>query len=329
MNIIWTNFYISQLDTSVECKPIITKNYTEYTLFAFENWLYPRLTDELGDYVLDYVSLVKGGEKKEYLTLKFLSDGQELKLSPELTEKIQELISAFGVSDQDFVYIFYFNPEIYTDDGCKLPKIWINQMIAYLNLDPGYQVHLGEFGALANVRDYPDYIDVYTELQLQIKYKLIDSFKEGYIVNPPEDVVKRWELISVNDRLYKIPPTDSRLFLRYKYRTNFLLERVSGNTSVLLKFPNDFLYRHLFAESAYSAGLNNFTFTDDGINLIVDNLQDTLKALKIMDEIKLNEKPNTKMEFLYLVNPSEINIDSGIIYRVNDRERPFVYSKIL
>jgi hypothetical protein len=328
MNLIWTNFYTDLLPTSANCKAYLERNYTEYTLFSFQNWLYPEIKDEIDAYILNFLELPKNN--KRYLAIQFMSDDQELQLDNTFKEKLQAKIYEFSILNEKFVYIFYYDQEIYTEEGERIPKIWVNQVLEYINLDPSYQLHIGKHGLLGNIKDYHDYVDIITKLQVTIQNVLISHFKMGVIVNPPEDVVNSWELENISDRLYRMKQVDSRLFSRYSYVSNFLINLVLGNNVIYLKFPKDFLYRHLFAHQVQSMGIYNFTFTDDGVDIELNTLSNAIQVLNIMDLIIIEEPESSGLSFLYLISQDEIKItnNSEVIYKVSDMERPYVYSKL-
>jgi len=326
MAVLWTNFYISKIERNSRCSPILETNYNAYTLFTFENWLYPQLKDDLNDYSIEYSEVLKNGRK--YLTIKFITI-DDFKLDQAYLNKLQEIINTFDIIDEKFIYLFYYDQEVYTEFNDKIPKIWINSMLRYVEIDPGFQVHLGKYGLLFNVKGYPNYGEITLTLQLKIREKLITAFKKGFIVNPPEKIIKNWGLLNVSDGLYQIQEVDSRLFTQCKYVSNFLLSLITGINTISLEFPNDFLYRHLFTERAYSIGLNDFVFTDDGLDLTVDTINQARQALNIIDLIQITEPEKTQLEFLYLSKIDEITVNQGLIYKVDDLERPFVYSRIV
>jgi len=334
-SIIWTPLYRISDYTDIGCPPNKDANYTPYLLYSFKNWIYYYMRKKIGqEFSIDFKELHR--DNKLYLTINFTIDDEIIKLTDEFYDYLTNKINNIKVPDLRWIPIFYLDQEIYTHDGCKLPILWLNQILRYINIDDSYDSYINDIGLMADIHNYPNYIDLHVQLTLDIKNKLIEYYKKGCILLPQETLIKDWNLISKdNNDLYICEWSGERIINKYKYMTDFLISRFKGEQRIYPKFPNDFKLRHILTIKLNNEGLTDYIYIPDGIDIKIENYNQALLIINLIDEILMNEESGgSNIEFMMVKNIEEldtldINIIDGITYRTNDNERPYTWSRLI
>lgn len=335
--IIFTQFYRTATTQDVTCQPHRDANYTPYLQYSLRNWLHYYIREKLSpDIDIDYIELPK--DKKLYLTVVLTRDGKSLELTSETREYFRKKIQEISIRQLSWLPVIYFNTDVFTEEGDKLPTMWVNQVLNYINLNQGYQGYISNIGLMVNLERYPDYTSVQAALALEIKDTLVSKYNQGTVLLPPIEVVDNWKLKRIGEGLYQAKWSMKRIIKHFKSTTDFLISRIQGDTMLYLDLgPSDIskeevLYlRFKLTLELYTLGfgLNDFIFTDDGIEISANDLDTSLIVLKVLDTCaqKLQEGSTSQIEYLPMVTPDEFtNLQGGVIYRVTDKERPYVYS---
>ncbi|SRR6266496_4889800 len=189
--IIWTKFYKSKLETDPD---IQSKNYNRYIIFSLKNWIYLWSKDLLGE----DISVVDNETPKEnniYITISFIIDEKTIKLSDENYNIISNKIENFDINKFNWFPIYSHKYNTSLDDGVIVSKLWIKQMLNFINLNPSYQTYIDADGLLINLSQNPDYIDLARMLLSSIRSKLSEMYKIGFIFKPDAKLISNWKLV--------------------------------------------------------------------------------------------------------------------------------------
>jgi len=220
--------------------------------------------------------------------------------------------------------------------------MWVNQILNYIKLKSVYQTYISNIGLMINLSEYPDYIPVQAALTLEVKNMIVDMYLKGTILLPDEDIIRNWKLESINDDLYTATWNNKNIIKGFTSTTDFLISRNQGDTNLYLSLCNykinseEQLYlRYVLTKELYILGfsISDFLFTEDGIEIDINNLDMALIVFSIIERTnkELYKKSNIEsLEYLPMISIDEIKeLNGGLIYRFNDKERPYVYSNIL
>lgn len=333
-NVVWTPFYRTATYTDISCPPNTDANYTPFKLYVFKNVVYYWMRKKLGDN-LDVNYIERPKNKKLYLSIEFRSNGNPVDLTESLSWYIRNKIEEYGLDKLDWIPVFYFDEIVHTEDGTRIPQKWVNEIINYVGVDESYQPYIDEIGLMINISLFPDYNQLHVTLTKNIRDKLIEYYHLGCVYKPSEKIIENWNLVPVsssNDNLYRANWKDLRIIQSFGSMTDFLLSRLYGEKKLYLKINNDFGTRYSLSELLYKNNftIDDFVFTEDGIEITVPGYTQSLLIVNLIDELRLYVPKNEEISFIALKDLSDGNdLFGGILYRVNDQERPYVHlSKI-
>lgn len=308
----------------------VTSNYTDYNLFSLRCWVGLWIKGKFGYHVdIDHREIEK--DKKLYIQLVITHNGEVLNLTPEYSNFIQDNINDLSENIINWVPVYSSEYETYTEDGVKLPSIWVKQLLNFINLHDSYNPYVSEYGLLVNLSRVIDYKSLLSKLTLEIKNKLIELYKEGVIYKPSNDLIEKWNLIEYNNSLLYKPNWDSNVLIYpYKYKTDFLISRNSNNV-IYYPLKLNMYDKHLISELLYKNGLQigDFLFDNTGIQIELNNYKDAMIIYRLIYNYYNNRKSNIDIDIgiIYIKNLNEIK-NYSIVYKIDDTERPYVLSII-
>lgn len=320
-----TPFYQDSTLRDPNCPPVMNANYDPYLLFSFKNWIYYWIRQSLSpDVSISYKEVSKGS--KTYLALRLSTlDKGDLILEEDLYQTLLDTIKSFAIDKLSWVPVFYFNQEICTNKS-KLPMMWINDVMRYINVDRGYQGYLSEVGFAVNLQGNPEYLWLHSEITLEVKNKLIEFYELGALVNPSMSIISDWKMGKLNEEgLYRAMWFDNRVLYKYTYLTDFLISRVEGETSLTLRYPIDIEMRYLLGILIRDY---EYTFTQEGIDVTIFTYDQLIDILTKIDQALITPIEGITLDFMYLESLSTVDqLNGGIIYKTDDQERPYTYVK--
>jgi len=350
MNTIWTPFYKNSNYLNIECPPEIQSNYSNYNnylLFSFKNWIHPWINENIGTgIIIEYNELPK--DKKVYTVLQLKDQDKPVSISDDLFYELRELVESFSIQRLSWIPVFYFNQTIY-NGKTRLPTPWINNMLKYITINNGYSMKIENIGLVVNLEDVSNYTEVQAELSLIITEQLISMYNIGFLIQPSDSLIKNWKLkpylineseLDTATDLYYTDWYNVSIVKIYGSMTDFLITREEDQNTVYLEFPNDINGRYNLSVKIVDY---NYLYSDNTLEINVDNLDQLLKILQFIEESKNNygskdtddtddaedsEEVLNEYEILYLEKVEySSQLNGGIIYRTDDVERPYTYIK--
>ena len=189
---IWTKFYKSKLETDSD---IQSRNYNRYTLFSLKIWIYLWVKGILGNDIF-----IKENEMEKedniFIVISFnINENNPIEIPNEQYNLISEKINNFDINKYNWFPIYSHKYDTNLDDGTVIPRLWVKQMLNYINLNPNYQPYNHPDGLLINLSSNPDYMNLAGDLAGAIRDKLIEMYKIGFIFKPSQSLVNNWKLI--------------------------------------------------------------------------------------------------------------------------------------
>lgn len=338
-NTIITSFYRTSVEQNSTCTSYTDANYTPYLQYSLKNWLNYYISRKISPGIqIDYLDIPK--DKKLYLGIQLVKDDNIIDLSLDSKNYLEKLIKSISIKQLHWLPLLYFGSDIFTDTGMKIPNMWMDQVLDYINLKSVYQSYISNIGLMVNLSEYPDYVKVQASLTLEVKNKLVDLYLTGTILSPQINVINNWNLNPINDDLYTCTWNNKNLICGFDTMTDFLISRTQGDNTLYLRISyqpinkDEELYlRYLLSIELYISGfvITDFLFTDDGIEISVNDFNTGILILGIIEKVnkKLIDDNDINLIYLPMVNVDQYKeLEGGTIYRVDDKERPYVYSNI-
>lgn len=189
--IIWTKFYQSNLETDPDIK---SKNYNRYILFSLKCWVHLWMKDLLGNDI-DIETNETPRDKNTYITISFLIDDIRIELNDTQFDFLIKKIEEFDINKFKWIPLYSHHYDTNMDDGTLVPKLWVKQMLKFINLPDTYDTYITNDGLLANLSDNPDYANLLRLLMSNVRQKLLEMYITGFIFKPSKELIDKWKLI--------------------------------------------------------------------------------------------------------------------------------------
>jgi len=197
-----TQFYSNSITINRDDYKGVDQNYTDYLLFSLKSWVQMWVNTKLLNVYIDIIDKYDDITSKEkvykYIVIKNYDD-ENLKLSNDYLNYLTTNINQLSTEQLRWIPIFSNKYDLYTNDGAKIPNLWIKQMLNFINIDSGYKPYISEYGLFADISMVPDYTSLAGNLMFVIKQKLINMYLNGYILKPTNNIINNWKLIPINN----------------------------------------------------------------------------------------------------------------------------------
>lgn len=333
------------------CDDLPDSNYGPYDLFCLRTRLYPIVYQMFGrDVEIVFRSEHKNSRMELKIDIVYIREVSEL-TGPETNPSIimndndKQIIerSIKTIVSKHISYCLIDKKELYLSAGLSplgnnYPKDWFYNVLGYIEIPTEYNPFLQQNGIYLTFNEKSDYIRAYNDVVNHILKTIEKYYKEG-VVYGAGNIAEKWKLERMDyeevvGKLYKPVWTDKRLS---HYPVDFLLGKISGDTSVRVDINDTLSSRHNIAKVLNK---NKISFVFDGSTVVfnVDNLDDAqyILALITSANIDTNEKViayssvNASVIHLYMKEAKELLENSNCLgYQTTSIDRPYVFSCIV
>ena len=243
------------------------------------------------------------------------------------------IINTFINDDVDQLKYLLLMPndvQIVDYDNKRIPNKWIFSILKYLDYNLPW--NLNQYGLCFDLSNIVDYIGTSQNLYINIQEQLRVLYKEGYIVNPSENLILNWDLITDDGVLYKPERVDYRLLTDIKSISALLIAVESGKNYYDYYISSSMIIKHLISKKL--GGIVTFTISEEYIRISTEmlsydklvNIFDTIDDIisEPYDKITLEVLPLRSLEDL-----KDIKMDQySSVYKTENIDRPFILSVI-
>lgn len=264
-------------------------NYGPYQTFALKSKLYPWIKENIGKNL--GISLVgrKLGPKIQMEVI-ITNLGQVITLTSDQMTRLQQKVNSI-IYYQDLVnHVLIYSPSNVVYNGNIINSSWIAQILPFIKLEDKYNLAWSTIdikdGALyVDLIEFPDYFAETSSLLYLIQKKITKLFEEGYLVNPSDEIIKNWELVSKTDELWHLSFPLNNLVKDSGGSTAFLLDRVTAIENIPINLGVD---KQGLAVIKHYIGLllQDIFFNQEIIYLPADDLKSCLKRLRLVNQGK-------------------------------------------
>ncbi len=337
---VWTDLYTSyiHIDSYTEMREEPDRNYTDYMVFSLKsrisNWVNNNWDDSIE---ISFINRTKSNsQNKLYLTVQLLVGGDVLELNNKMINELQIYVNSINLEDLKSVLLYGFaqinsrTNMLTTEKGYIIPQDWIREVIYYVDINAKLNPFINETGLYVEIGNYPDYSIIYDKLSVNLVKKLREMFEEGYIIEPPENIIEDWILTPLDDKnLLYIPIwTDNRITESYGTLTNFMITRLNGDKDINYYVGNNQVIRHYIAELLKD---KEYKYVGYYLNIEISGLkeaQEIATYIEYANEIATGIIIQTHVTSIDDVNIYMKIIDDGdvLYYKTDDVYRPYTVS---
>lgn len=218
------------IDFEVDCPVEGDFNYTPYDFFCLTTKLLPEIFEIFRKKLIINYETVRINTEMVY-TVTFYDGDNFITISEESAAVIKELVDDAISNSSGYCSLFSLK-----HDYEGMPNEWIREIALWYPFDDKLNVTIYQDQILIDLSKDFDFKETYVELFISFEKWLSVAYEEGWIVDPSQDFIEKWELEQVydNDQIYKPAWSDPRFALD-KYK--FLQSRTRGDTLIELEYP--------------------------------------------------------------------------------------------
>lgn len=264
-------------------------NYGPYQIFAPKSKLYPWIKQNIGFRLGLSLIGTKLGPKMS-LQVTVTNQGRKLNLSPDQIVQLRQRTDRIFYNPELSRHVLIYYPRNLVHKNLVIGAKWISAILPFIKLDTKYDLIWStedvDLGALyVNLSTDPDYFTTISELLRDVEQRLSQMYMEGYVVNPSEEIIRNWQLVSEVEELWHLSTPLNQLVKSSAGTTGFLLDRVAGISDVPIDLSVDrqglAVVKHYLAQT-----LVDFYFKDRIIYIPARNLEQSLRDLQNINEAK-------------------------------------------
>lgn len=279
-------------------------NYNSYSLFCLRTRLLSTMENILGP-GFSYNIIPTPEDDLMYLKLQIVNGSVNYTPNSKELSTLQRSVDQIIANYSEQCLIFKAR-DISFDDGYVISKAWISTMLPYIKYRPDISIKIEGQYVYANLNQFGSYDIISIQIEADIIYNLKEMFLQGYVINPPDFIIKEWQLVKIigNDdiddynELYRPNWSDSRLL--FNKLSGFLMSRYENNYQMefdLLFVNNNWVVRHYIIKILNQEfdDLSLIKFTNDKMILQINNIngfsyQMVLNILAIIEYARNNAR---------------------------------------
>lgn len=318
-------------------------NYTPYNIFVMETRLFPMLFQMFGDVQITFESSYHDGRMELFLVIRKFSEstdpfvveekGPLVNILPEQMTQIQNQINFIRANDPDYALIN--SKELFDSMRSNISFTYFQKMLQFTGLDSSYNPYIQPEGIYLSFNPRSDYKLAYREVCKFLIDRVDEFYQKGTIYLESSSnsklFISNWKLQSIEEgsqlpHLYQADP---------KYWnlpginiTDFLIQRLQGETIFSLPVSDNLVERHQIAEKLRTQNIP-FEFEAGWLKVEVDNLEQVHNLLemiqnlpKIWGQVMVITGNRLSEMLLY----TKFSKDKGIFYNYNGR---YMFSYLL
>lgn len=334
-DVVWTPFYRTMPDVVPSgCTEEPDFNYTSYTLFVLRTRIVPWLDRNFDSKISARLPSAKKNDRMYITVVPFRGD-TKVEMTSEMIRQLQDEVNRLTSKPLKAALLvsahrFLSNPPV-----SQISSSWIDSIVPYIGINKDLNPHMNEEGILVELDRTIDYLRIYNKLLINTIEKIREMYDDGYIVDPPEDVVENWRLLSADDdhRLYHPDWSDQRITARYGGMLGFLQSRIMGDPTIDFFVGSNLVHRHHIAESLASKEID-VTFVGQYARINVPDLTTARRVASVIERATKTGHGKIAPMFasrqswimLYFAAAAEQGMTNCVGYMISDPSRPYVFS---
>lgn len=319
--------------------------YNPYLLFGLKSKLYPWIRKNMGPKVgLIFRSVIDNqtiNQRMILLVVPVIGDTDVI-LNKNLQIQLQQRVNEIVYGNTKSILLFSSESLLSTHNKF-IPSSWIKQMLTFINIDIEFNPYVSNDDGIEaiyiEIGYLPDYNNKVVELIVMISETLSHMYDQGYILNPPIDVIENWSLVPVDDfkRLYQPIWFDKLIIEAYDGMVEFIYSRMNNTTKNWVKFRigKSWVVRHHVAKYLYDNNMKNFYFDTTCINVFVNNVDQAKNVSAIISKGKMSDGKVMIMvgglESMIVTDSFAKNMGliNNVIYQTTNRKTPYTFSAVV
>lgn len=288
-----------------EIVPLPKSNYNRYNLFVLRTRLQVLVRRRWNKteihFIFESIQYELDSKPRLYIQARPIVGNKDLKLDLAHLKQYQTMIEKATSTPLDYAVLF--SDKNYLNKDITIPGFWIMNILPQLifpSRSKRVKHRYGVYGLEVNVygfenAGYPNYpaddydnlknvdsyIEKYTELQVALEDQFIPAFKRGVKINPPLDIIQKWNLKPIKDNLYHPNWIDQRITRPFSGVWHFLNSRIMGNRNLKIPVGNNLVIIHRIAKLFYNSNTIP-TFYRIYLNIEVDDYKDANDMMELV-----------------------------------------------
>ncbi len=334
---VWTNFFNNIPDVDfIKNVEEPDYNYDNYTMLSLNSRLSTWIHKNWGENVyITFQGRKKAREQnKLYIIIRPMIGENYLEMTDSM---INELQTAFGNINDFKSVLLYSDEQIILDSGIMIPRQWIRELLPYAYINPELNPYVDDLGLFVRIDNYPDFTEIMQKLSINLVEQLETMYMDGYVYNPPSEIIRKWSLNThnIHKEVYYPSWTDNRITLTSGGKYNFIFDRINGKKTIDYFVGNDNVVKHTLS---LMLDTKEITYVGEYARVRVDNLEEAqkiasnveyakyiasgivlIKYVTSMDDVKLYKEIGS-------VNQNVLKYDSVAVYKSSDIQKPYLVS---
>jgi len=218
-----------------------------------------------------------------------------------------------------------------------LPLSWIVSVLPYVRVSNIYNPFITSDGIYIAFNPMSDYMDAFQNILITTLDTLKEFYKKG-VVTGANNIADLWSLKQLShDEIIKEAFYPDWIDNRFAFNpVDFLLSRITGDTSIRIKISKNLVYRHALANVLIGI---DYHFETDSIVFTANNLFECQRIASLIDSVSTNVQGyivtfsmaapfwakiyETAISILYNVKISD---PSMILYSTDNISHPYTFS---
>lgn len=352
--IIWTQFYQTIIEPSKSyCIDGKESNYTPYQLFVLTTrlnyWIQKHWDKNI---TIGFPSAVR--DNKDYITIQPINVDGNVKPTIDMAARIQKFVNKLTSQPLRGLLLMSGDSIITNNENIKhdqlIPSDWIHSMLPYVKIASKFNPYIEKEGIMVELTNYLDYKNVFDRLIIDIVGQLRTMYSQGYIINPPLDIVKKWKLVATksNGSLYQpdeitrfIGPlkpiwNNSKITQKYDGPYGFLRSRINGDSFIDLYVGENYFTKHIVSQYLLTSNITG-SFSDYYVKFEAEDYSQAQKVVSMIDSysnkysgrvIRLYTN-RLSWTLLYRGIAENLGYDNTTVYLTDDIKNPYIFSCVI
>lgn len=252
--------------------PLPRSNYNRYNLYVLRTRLQvlTRRQWQRSDLNFVFESVEYSFEDEParlYIQARPTVGDKTLRLNLAQLKQYQTIIKLATSTPLDYAVLFSDKDFIYKE--LVIPGFWILMVLPYIPFSSQQVQHrFSEYGL--EVKTYPHqntgypsypadedlinfdiYIEKLADIRVPIEDTLVRWFQRGVWIDPPAEIINKWNMKSIKPKVYQLNWIDRRITDPFKGRWFFLNSRIMGHKKVFLPVGDNKITVHRVAKLFY------------------------------------------------------------------------------
>ncbi len=334
---IWISYFRTIIDVVPSgCEEEPDFNYTSYILFALKSRIVPWLSKHWDPKLsVTFPSIERNN--KMYITVVPIRGGKTIDLSVEMIDDLQKEVNRLTAKPLKGALLISSDSFISNPPARQIPSSWIDSILPYLGINRSMNPYLDTVGIIVELDRVIDFYNIYYKLLTNVIDNVRSMFDDGYVVDPSNEIINNWNLISVDEdnRLFHPAWTDRRITERYGGMASFIQSRIMKDPNIDFFVGPKLLYRHQIALMLSKIN-KEVTFVGQYARIEISNITTARQIACIIDrgtktgsgKVVVMSGSRESWIMLYMETAHDMGYEC-LGYMVSDPSRPYMFSCIV